>query len=150
MKWVGFIDAPKPKATSAKTVIIQKVNAGYSTGKISLKWFPEDSIANRVINKVNKEVGMDMVLTMIWENGTFRLDRKSNQIWANWYYDYWLCQLNKQRHKNFIESEDFKDREKHTDYCIWVWKDAVSKWRLYTTFYAYKIRNTYKDRIIYK
>lgn len=140
MKWVGFIEAPKQEATRVETVY---------TWMISIKWFPEDSIANRVANKVLSEVGIDMVLTLIWENGTFRLDRKSNQIWSNWYYDYWLCQLNYKYHKKFIDSEDFKNFEKQTEYCIWVWNDAVKKNKLSTTFYAYNVRNKYKDRIIY-
>jgi hypothetical protein len=92
---------------------------------------------------------MDMVLTMIWENWTFKIDRKSNQIWKNGYYDYWLCQLNYQYHKPFIDSEDFKSWEKQTEYCISVWNDAVKKNRLKTTFYAYNVRHKYKDRIIY-
>lgn len=141
MKLLGFIEAPKQEATSAKTV--------YTTWTISIKWFPEDSIANRVVNKVLNEVGMDMVLTLIWENGTFRLDRKSNQIWSNWYYDYGLCQLNYQYHKEFIDSPEFKDWEKQTEYCIWVWNDAVKKNRLSTTFYAYNTRNDKKDHIIW-
>ena len=141
MKRLGFIEAPKQEATSVKTV--------YTTWTISVKWFPEDSIANRVVNKVLNEVGIDMVLTLIWENWTFRLDRKSMMIGTNGYYDYWLCQLNYQYHKDFIDSKDFKDWEKQTEYCIWVWNDAVKKNKLSTTFYAYKTRNAHKDRIIY-
>lgn len=115
-----------------------------------IKWFPEDSIATRVATKVYNEVWLDMLLTLIWENWTFRIDRKSLIIWSNGYSDYGLCQLNYQYHKKFIDSPEFKDWEKQTNYCIGVRKDAVKKNRLSTTFYAYNTRNTLLNRVIYK
>lgn len=82
----------------------------------------------------------DVVLTFLWENWTFEFKRRSGKIWSNWHYDYWLCQLNYQWHKNFINSEDFKNPYKQLDYCLWVYQDWMKKWKIRTTFYAYNVR----------
>lgn len=149
-KWViGFRVDQKQIAPSRKTGIIGSVKAEYITWKILVKGFPEDSEANLIVNKAYKERGIDLVLTLIWENGTFRVDRKSMVIGSNGYYDYGLCQLNYWYHKKFIDSPDFNNWEKQLDYCIGVRDDAIRKGRLETTFYAYNIREKYRSRLLF-
>lgn len=108
---------------------------------VLVRWFPTESLANKIATRYVNEVGMDMATTMIGENGWFDLHRKSPTN------DHWLCQLNWRRHKNFIKSPAFNDWNLQVDYCIGVWKDAVKKKRIPTTFYAYKWRKKFVNRI---
>lgn len=147
---IGTGEVKKEVKKTQAINLLPTVKAENIKWKISIKWFPEDSMANLIANKVYQEVGLDMVLTLIGENGTFKIDRKSMIIGSNWYSDYWLCQLNYQYHKKFIDSPDFQNREKQVEYCEGVRNDAVKKWRLETTFYAFNHRLKYQDRIIYK
>lgn len=62
-----------------------------------------------------------------------------------------MCQLNGQYHADFIFanganlqsgwSKEFQDPYKQLDYCLGVWKDAIAKGILTTTFYAYNKRH---------
>ncbi len=108
---------------------------------VQIAWFPEKSQANTVATIFYNEGWLDMVTTMIGENGSFNTGTVSPTN------DHWLCQLNYRWHKNFIDSEDFKDPIKQAHYCVGVRKDAVKKHRLSTTFYAYGHRNKYKGRV---
>lgn len=148
-KWIETGEYKQDKWT--KEEVKRPVQPVLRTGdkKVFVRWFPEDSIANLVANKAYKERWLDFVLTLIWENGSFQLDRQSDCV-SNWIRErsFWLCQLSYKYHKPFIDSPDFKDWEKQTAYCIEVRDDAKRKWTM--PFNAYWKRNNYKDRIIYK
>ena len=108
---------------------------------VSIEGFPEWAIANKIATRWYQIWWMDMVTTMIWENGWFDVKRVSPTN------DYWLCQLHYTRHKQFINSSGFNSWENQVDYCAWVWQDAIKKWRLPQTFCAYNHRTIYKTRV---
>lgn len=91
----------------------------------------------------------DMILTFLSENDNMWLNRPSNKTWYDWNRAYWICQLYYTIHKDFINSESFKDPYKQIDYCIWVWNDAKNKWRVATTFYAYSFRNNAAKKLVF-
>lgn len=114
-------------------------------------WPATDEIQN-IVNYAYKKGGKDFLLTLEWENGLWKWDRRSGVVGANGYYDYGICQLNGQWHGKFIFangynlkagfSKDFQSPYKQIDYCFGVWKDAIAKNRIKTTFYAYNVRHT--------
>lgn len=108
--------------------------------KIYKKYFEKEDPRQDLINYAYKVGWKDFLLTLDGENWLWTANRKSNIIWANWYYDFGICQLNKKYHKSFINSKEFEDPYKQVDYCFGVWQDAIKKWRLKTTFYAYRHR----------
>jgi len=68
------------------------------------------------------------------------IDRKSWLVWANWYSDYWLCQINIGWHpdvlwwSNWKKFKDwFYDPYKQLDYC----NKLFTSW---TRFYWYDVR----------
>ena len=79
----------------------------------------------------------DFVKTLVAENGTVDPQPKSDIIGANGFSDYGLCQLNRQWHYKFINSEDFKDPFKQIDYCYGVYQDGMKRGIIRTTFYGY-------------
>lgn len=144
---------------------------------VFIRWFPEDSIANLVSTRAYNKRWIDLVLTLIWENWWFQIDKQSDYINWNWVRErsYGFCQLLERYHAPFIwntwysdfipwywykvnaqiaeagwHTDGFMNWEKHTDYCIEVWDDAKRKWRLPTTFYAYNVRRSYLDRVTIK
>lgn len=114
---------------------------------LKLEW-PETDPRQDLINYAYNLGWKDFVLTLEGENGLWTVDRRSMMIWKNWHYDYWLCQLNTRWHGEFVSSKEFQDPYKQLDYCFWVWQDAIKKWRLTTTFYAYNVRNRYIKRFV--
>lgn len=144
-----FSELNKQKETNEVSFsFISKVNASEEKQvdkKVKHKYWPDDDRQDWLNYLYKKSwYDKDILYTFLWENWTFELLRKSNQIWSNWYYDFWLCQLNKQHHAQFINSAEFKNPYKQLDYCLWVRNDAKAKWRLATTFYAYNKRNKLK------
>lgn len=113
----------------------------YTDYSVEIAWFPKDSLANEISTIWYNWGWLDMVTTMIGENWWFNKDIVSITN------DHWLCQLNYRWHKDFIESEDFRDPFIQANYCLWVRNDAIKKHRLSTTFYAYNHRNIYKKRV---
>ena len=116
--------------------------------KLYRKGWKESDERNKYINFVLEKGWkdwMDMVLTFTGENGNWNKTLRSYQKGKNWYYDYWFCQMNLRYHKDFIGnpqnfSKDFLDPYKQLERCIWIYKDGIKKWRIKTTFYAYKTR----------
>jgi len=94
--------------------------------------------------------GKDFLLTLNAENWWRDKDKLSNIVWANWYRDQWLCQLNRKYHLPFILSDDFKDPYKQIRYCFDVYSDAVQRGKIKTTFYWYNHRFTRDNGFIYK
>lgn len=91
----------------------------------------------------------DMILTFLSENDNMWIDRPSNFTWFNWQRAYWICQLYYTYHKDFIESEEFKDPYKQMDYCMWVWNNAKERWIIPTTFYAYAFRQNAMKKLVF-
>jgi hypothetical protein len=110
-------------------------------------WFDEDK--QDLIDVAFRLWGESFVLTLNSESATWTTDRRSMKIGANGYYDYWICQLNMQRHKKFIQSEAFNNPYEQIKYCYWVRQDAIRKWRLKTTFYWYNVRYKSKSQFLY-
>lgn len=74
------------------------------------------------------------------ENGTWEHDRVSLPN-SNGTRDHGLCQLNSAWHLPYIKSGDFQDWKKQMYYCYDVYKDALEKGKIATTFYAWNVRN---------
>lgn len=139
---------PKQETTSTwdvvKTEIIEEKKE--ETLIIYKTIFETTDPRQAIINYAYTKGWLDFLLTLDWENWQWTTGRRSNIIWANWYWDFGICQLNYKYHKDFINSDNFKDPYKQIDYCLEVWQDAIKKWRLKTTFYAYKNRMANKVR----
>lgn len=124
--------------------------------RITKKWFEDNKHMQDLVNYAYKIGGKDFLLTLEGENGLWKWDRKSGMVGANGYSDYGLCQLNGQYHASFIFAnganlkagwgKDFQDPYKQLDYCLGVWKDAIAKGRITTTFYAYNVRHNKEGR----
>ncbi len=77
---------------------------------------------------------------MVAENWLVTIDRR----WAkgaNGHYDHWLCQLNYQWHKKFIDSPEFNDYKEQVKYCWGVYQDGVKRGKIRTTFYWFNVRH---------
>lgn len=81
---------------------------------------------------------LNLILTFTAENGWWHRDRVSPTS------DYWLCQLHYKRHKDFIDSPEFKEPANQIQYCLEVRQDAYKKWRM--PWVAYSNRNAMKSR----
>lgn len=102
------------------------------------------------LNYAYRKWWIDFVLTILAENGTMWIDRKSNSVWANWYSDFWLCQINIWWHPEVLSwysnwkmfHDWFYDPYKQLDYCYWKFAEG-------TRFYGYDVRHRMQDKIIY-
>ena len=120
--------------------IIDKDNPlGY---KITIKWYPYDSIANQVSNwrYDNSSWDVDMISTRLCENGWFNPNSVSQTN------DHWLCQLN----YNKTNSKRIDDTERlNIDFqkvaCL-AKRNAVQNKNLWA---CYSKREKYKERIVY-
>lgn len=121
------------------------------TTKVKHKYWREDDDKQNWLNYLYEKswYDKDILSTFLGENWTFGLERRSFIKWNNWYYDWWICQLNWQYHKKFINSPDFQNPYKQLDYCIWVWNNAKSRWILKTTFYAYNTRYKQESNFLF-
>lgn len=129
----------------------------YTWNKVLTISFKEDERINTLV-----QVAFNHCINRLWAG-----DHKKNWynyscenlilVWTaeNWWWhrdrvsptsDYWLCQLHYKRHKNFIDSEEFKDPINQIEYCQEVWEDAYKKWRM--PWMAYGNRNAMKERFI--
>lgn len=119
--------------------------------RITKKWFESNKEMQDLVNYAYKIGGKDFLLTMEWENGLWKWDRKSGLVGSNGYSDYGLCQLNAQYHGKWMFangsnpkdwfSKEFQDPYKQIDYCCGVFQDGLAKGRIHTTFYAYNKRH---------
>lgn len=154
---------------SVKKTKEQKEKLPTPTQRIVHSWFPEDSVETKIMNRVFWKKWWDALLTFQWENGAWNITRQSdfrhNGIRER---SFGICQLMEQYHAKFIRNggrketrpwfyevnikeaeasgftDKFLDREQHTDYCLEVWDNAMSKWRIATTFYAYSGREKHR------
>jgi len=140
------VSAPKPVVSKKETVAPPPKDPQ----RIIKKGWPATDEIQNIVNYAYKKGGKDFLLTLEWENGLWKWDRRSGVVGANGYYDYGICQLNGQWHGKFIFangynlkagfSKDFQSPYKQIDYCIGVWNDAIRKGRIKSTFYAYNKR----------
>lgn len=98
----------------------------------------------KYINYIYDRLWKDALLTFTWENTKWTIDRPSTHTWFDWNRAYWFCQLYMTYHRDFINSQEFRDPYKQLDYCIWVWKDAKKRGILSSTFQAYPWRHKWK------
>lgn len=105
--------------------------------------FPEDSLANEIVNywRDQSNGDMDMILTFIAENGNFDATKVSKTN------DRGLCQLHWNRtNRKRIEDERWSDPMYQAEVCVdkrLAVPDPSKIW------YWWKARNKYKDRIYY-
>jgi len=92
------------------------------TKKITHKWFSSWDIKQQYVNYAYKLWGMDLVLLMECENGTWNIDTR----WDNG-NAYWLCQMNKIY--NYIPEWYYDTRQIQVEYC-------AEKMRNWTPFYG--------------
>lgn len=83
---------------------------------------------------------VNMVLTFTAENWWWFWDRVSPTD------DHWICQLHYRRHKDFIDSPEFKVSENQIDYCIWVWQNSMQRNKM--PWMAYSKKEKMKSRFI--
>ena len=110
---------------------------------IWIVWYPEDSLANEIVNywRDQSSWDMDMILTFIAENWWFDATRVSKTN------DRWLCQLHYNRtNAKWIEDERRSDPMFQAEICVdkWLAVPDPSKIR-----YGWKVRNKYKERIYF-
>lgn len=170
---VGKTPAPEEEEepiVSVKKTEEQKEKLPAPTQRIVHSWFPEDSIETKIMNRVFWKKWWDALLTFQWENGAWNITRQSNYINDAGVRErsFGICQLMEKYHAKFIRrsgwtevrpwyykvnakeaqasgfTDEFLDWEKHTDYCLSVWDDAMKKGRIATTFYAYSGREKYR------
>lgn len=127
---------------------------GYNVSSISFKW--DERINNLV--QVQQKICLDTIWPWDHWNNWYNYSCENQTLTRtaeNWWWhrdrvsptsDYWLCQLHYKRHKNFIDSEEFKDPINQIEYCQEVWEDAYKKWRM--PWMAYSNRNKMKERFL--
>lgn len=89
------------------------------TGSIRHTWYPEDSLAQRVVSYAYELGGLDFVLVFECENGTYDMNRLGDHGHAHG-----LCQINDHFHKN-IPAEYFTDWKFAVEYCYQKWKSGT-------------------------
>ena len=100
------------------------------------------------INYAYKIWWKDFVLTILAENGTMWIDRKSGMVWANGYSDYWLCQINVWYHKDILS--DWKNWKRFKDWFYNPYKQLDYCNKLFITgtrFYWYDVRHKVAHKI---
>jgi len=116
-------------------------NKDRAWSSISVKWFPEDSDANRIARYryENSKWDMDMLQTFVCENWGFNVATVSPT------HDFWICQLHGNSTNNvWILDERWGNREYQAKACLDKWNAVQNK----NAWACYKIRNNYGDRFI--
>lgn len=126
---------------------VEKVNQRWTEPVLRVKGFDYDTDATKIINYAYKISGgdMDFILTLKAENWGFNMYQQSNVIDKNWKREesYWLCQMMKKRHPE-VNTKEFRESwEYQVDVC---WR----KYKWWTKFYGYNVRNRYKDQFYWE
>ncbi len=106
-------------------------------------WYPEDSLANEIVNYWYDQSNgdMDMILTFIAENWWFDHTKVSKTN------DRWLCMLHWNRtNRVWIEDERWSDPMYQAEVCVEKWLAVPNPSKIW---YGWRIRNKYKDRIYF-
>jgi len=112
------------------------------TQLITVQWFPKWAMAHKIASYAYdiSEWDLDFLYTIGSENWTFDMYRRSWIIWANWYYDYGICQINNWYHPHIVNTKEFwESREFQVEKC---WE--LYKW--WTRFYWYDTRHKVANR----
>jgi len=120
-------------------------NSTFPTQAVKHKEWDILDVRQDYINYAYRMWWKDFLLTILAENGTMWIDRKSNAVWANGYSDYGLCQINVWYHPEILWTtrrfkEWFYNPYKQLDYC----------WELYswwTRFYWYDVRHKVEHKL---
>lgn len=114
------------------------------------KYWSKDDERQKWLNYAYKIWWKDFVLTILAENWTMWIDRKSLMVWKNWYSDYWICQVNVGYHpiilgwSNWKRFKDwFYNPYKQLDYCNKLFQGGI-------TFYGYFNRHKVENKLIFK
>lgn len=134
---------------------------------VQVAGFPEESLANEIATYTYNTYGMDILLLLKAENGTFEPNRKHNYSYkkcVKWYdenrqrripakrdaeekkcywtlktfNDWWLCGISEYYHPEIVYNPSFTDRHRQVDICA----QLKQGW---TVFYWWKNRNKYKN-----
>ena len=159
---VGEDNEGVPKQASCTTHTITKVE---------VKWFPEWALAHEIATYTYNKYGLDYLLLLKAENGTFEPERRHNGwtkhcvkgydeetqrripakydkenkrcYWTRMTaYDYWLCWFNEYRHPESVYNENFHNRQWQVDRCV-----ELKKWG--TAFYWWNSRYKNKNSFIF-
>ena len=143
--WVELIPSKWP-VVSWGDWVIKEVNQRWTEHILRVKGFASDTDATKIINYAYKISGgdMDFILTLKAENWGFNMYQQSNVV-KNWIREdsRWLCQLNRKRHKEVDTKEFWESWEYQVDVC---WR----KYKWWTKFYGYNVRNRYKDQFYWE
>ena len=123
----------------------------FKINKVTHKDWELDDERQKWINYAYNIWGKDFLFTILAENWTMWIDRKSWLVWANWYSEYWICQINVWWHPEILSNwknwkrfvDRFYDPYKQIDYC---WK----KYSWWTKFYWYNVRMKIEKKIDFK
>lgn len=110
---------------------------------IWVKGFPEDSLANEIVNYWYDQSNwdMDMILTFIAENWNFDHTKVSKTK------DYGICQLHRNStNRKWIEDPRWSDPMYQAEVCIDKRQAVPNPSKIW---YWWKVRNRYKDRIYF-
>ena len=92
----------------------------------------------------------DMLFTFRGEHGAIGdIYGKSREVGFDGQRGYGICQLYYTYHKDFIDSEDFKDWRKQVERCVNIYKEAERKGTLATTFQYYPHRYNQSEYFIF-
>ena len=108
---------------------------------IGVVWFPEDSLANEIVNywydQSNGDI--DMIATFIAENWWFDHTKVSKTN------DYGLCQLHwNKTNRKWIEDERRSDPMYQAEVCLDKWQAVPNPSKVW---YGWKVRERYKKQI---
>jgi len=110
--------------------------------RVLVKWFPEDSFANNVATYAYRisSWDMDFLMTLKAENWAFDMYKQSNVV-KNWKREdsWWLCQLHRAWYRDIVDNPLFwSDWKRQVEQC---W----DKYKWWTKFYGYFVREKYKN-----
>jgi hypothetical protein len=120
-----------------KWQVQEEVQEKYHEEFIVHKWYATDSVIQDYANYAYEIWWMEFVKLIECENGRRDPDRISKT------HDHWLCQLNYNYNKKFINSSEFSDPYKQLDYCyekykinpdLRYWPDRRIEWKKCTDF----------------
>lgn len=138
-----IITAVKTVQTSPESVQNWKQDTSYPN-EIKHKLWEENDPRHKYVNYAYQKGWLDFVALLEAENWLWSIDRRSILLWANWYYDYWFCQVNKWYHPHIVNDSRFwNDWKWQIDRCheLYVWG---------TTFYWKRMVWKTKQRFIEK
>lgn len=110
-------------STPAQSTMSENNSQAKKNWQITHLWFSEESYVQNIVNYAYKLWGMDFVLMLECENGSYRLDATSDR-WRS----RWLCMVNNRWHKD-TPSEYTTSWVVAVEYCY-------QKWKGWTKFYG--------------